>query len=272
MLTIQEEQYIELEIMQKIHLFCEENNIRYVMGFGTLLGAVRHKGFIPWDNDMDIFMPRTDFERFLELTKIKPINEHLYIEHYTTDSKYHYMCARVCDDRTKVNVPYIREQPTKLGIWVDVFPMDGVVANPLRRLYKRLLLTFHWGLFRADVYGFDEKVRSVRRVLKLIAIKLVPNINNRNNYRVDKISMNTYGEECHNLDHLFELPKGYKGIPKEDVENPILMKFDKYAFYGPRNYDEYLTAYFGNYMELPPVEKRIVHNIEAEWISEAPME
>lgn len=264
MITIQEMQDVELEIMQKIHLYCEKHNIRYVMTYGTLLGAVRHKGFIPWDNDMDIAMRRADYNRFLELTKTEPIGEHLYVEHYTTDSRYHYMCIRVCDDRTVVNVPYIREQPVRLGLWVDVFPMDGVIANPVRRAFQTLALKFYWVLFRADVYGLKDVRSPVHRMIKRIGIFLFPNKNNRNNYRIDKISINAHEELCEYVDFLFEQAKG-SGMLISEVEDPVLMEFGQYSFYAPKHYDRYLRAYYGEYMQLPPPEKRVTHGIDVQW-------
>lgn len=263
MLTTQQMQQIELDIMQKLHLYCQKHGLRYIMCYGTLLGAVRHKGFIPWDNDMDIYMPREDFERFLELSVKDPVAEHLYTTHYTLDSTYHYMCARVCDDQTEVEVPYIREKPSRLGVWVDVFPMDGVIQNPLKRTLQTMSLRFHWLLFRSDVYGFEKQKWTLRRVVKEIAIALMPNKNQRNNYRIDKICKKGSKGKCTGMEHIFETPRSYAGIPMEDIENAVLMDFEEYQFYGPKHYDEYLAAYYGDYMQLPPPEKRTVHEVEA---------
>lgn len=126
LLTLNEIQAVELEIMKQLHKWCEQNKIRYCMGYGTLLGAVRHQGPIPWDNDMDILMPRPDFEKMLRLTRNNKIGKNISILHHSKDDRYHYSVARACDDRTRVFATYLVEQPRRLGVWVDIFPIDGM--------------------------------------------------------------------------------------------------------------------------------------------------
>lgn len=264
MLTIRETQKVELEIMQKIHLYCEKHNICYVMTYGTLLGAVRHKGFIPWDNDMDIAMLRDDFNRFLALTKIDPIDEHIYVQHYTLDEKYHYMCIRVCDDRTVVNAPYLREQPERMGLWVDIFPMDGLQQGILATKWQKIQMKFYWGVWRADVYGLQDVRNPLHWVIKRVALILLPNKHNRFNYRIDKISEKNSASKSKYVDYIFEKTDNSK-MQKRSVQNRILMSFEQYQFYAPKDYDSYLTDYYGNYMQLPPTDERVTHAIDANW-------
>jgi len=124
-LSLREIQLISLEICKKVDMICNENNFRYYLYGGSLLGAVRHKGFIPWDDDIDIVMPRPDYEKFLAYMqenqeKIKPLK--LYS--FENNAKYPYMISRVSDERYILDVE--NEDDYGIGIFIDVYPWDGV--------------------------------------------------------------------------------------------------------------------------------------------------
>ena len=121
-MTLQEVQNVSLEILKDVHAFCESHNIRYSLAYGTLIGAIRHKGFIPWDDDVDIIIPRPDFERFCqEFQSAKG-----YKLYRPGDPENFMVFARVCDnERTlvKTNRPWSTE---RTGIWIDIFPFEGL--------------------------------------------------------------------------------------------------------------------------------------------------
>ena len=138
LLTIKEQQQVMLDIMKAFHEFSLKNNISYILIYGTLLGAVRHKGFIPWDNDMDVGVPRPEYDRLVSLLNSgEKVGEHYYHLHYTNDNNYHYQIIRICDDRTTVQPPYIRNQPKRMGVWLDIFPIDGVPEKTLAGRFHR---------------------------------------------------------------------------------------------------------------------------------------
>ncbi len=118
-MTKQEQHALLIDILAKTHDFCKKNNIRYSLGGGTLLGAIRHKGFIPWDDDVDIMMPRPDYERFIK--ELEGVDSNLYIQNYHTDNSFHREWTRVCDNRTVIY--YISAVS---GVFIDVFPIDGL--------------------------------------------------------------------------------------------------------------------------------------------------
>lgn len=262
-MKLKEVQQRELNILKAFHDFCEENALRYFLAYGTLLGAVRHKGFIPWDNDIDVLMPRPDYERLIHLTKIKGIADDLYVLHYTNDPKYHYTCIRICDKKTSVYVPYIREQPSKMGLWVDIFPLDGFPSNIFIKHLQRFLVGFYWILFKADVYDCrpENSKTFLHLFIKKILITLFPNRNNLHNYVIDKISQwKTYNEATE-----VGLVFGKTGrfmISKNDLSQLILMQFEQYSFYVPEKYDYLLKKWYGNYMVLPKIEDRQTHDID----------
>ncbi len=261
--SLQEVQQIEWNILKAFHDYCEEHHLRYVLGYGTLLGAVRHEGFIPWDNDIDVFMPRSDYCRFLETVKDHPVADHLYVQHYSLDKKYHYMCARICDARTKVHVPYIREQPSILGLWIDIFPLDGVAGKSVKSLVQKLILKWYWMLFRADVYGSTRKNsrNPFNYYVKMIALKLFPNKNNAHNYTIDRICQWYPFDKCRDSSFMFG-EEGICRIPREDFEGLIKLKFGNDSFYCPIHYKDFLQECYGDYMTLPREEDRITHDID----------
>ena len=124
-MTLQDVQKVSFDILKDVHSFCELHQIRYSLAYGTLIGAVRHKGFIPWDDDVDIVIPRPDFERFCQEYKSS-----LGYELYTPEDSYNFLpYARVCDNEhtiVKTNRPWSTE-PT--GIWIDIFPLDGLPSD-----------------------------------------------------------------------------------------------------------------------------------------------
>ena len=264
MLTLQEIQAIELEMMHAIHLFCEKHNLMYCMIYGTLLGAVRHQGFIPWDNDVDIGMPRDDFEAFLS-SAVNNLGDNYGIVHYSTDPQYHYQVMRVYDKRTMVTPTYIREQPTEMGVWIDIFPVDGVWDENERHPIINAKLWFNQILQRADIYGkkdgkgFGEKIKYILQLL-------FKNSNNIHEYKIDQ-----YAKMCDYNTHdrvyiTVEWDDNNKTpFTKKDFENPVPMKFEKYTFWGPQSWHDHLVHVYGDYMKLPEEKDRIPHDIEARW-------
>lgn len=264
LLSIKECQDVELDIMRHIHTFCVNNDLRYLMAYGTLIGAVRHKGFIPWDNDMDIVMPRPDYEKFLQLAKSKPLDDHLYLVHYSTDKKYHYQCARVCDDRTTVAPTYIREQPSRMGVWVDIFPVDGIPDNWFSWLSRRLQMRILKFKQRANIYALRGGV-GWKNKLKSFVYRLFPDSNNKYPRKIDAIAQKTSFGDSACAGDITEWFKTYYGYTPQDFDSPMLFDYGDSQFFGPERFDEILTAEYGDYMTLPPEEKRMTHDLGAMW-------
>lgn len=265
MLSVKECQDLELDIMHKFHLFCEKHDLKYIMVYGTLLGAVRHKGFVPWDNDIDIAMPRPYFEKFLEIAKTEPVAEHLYCAHYRTDPKYHYQVVRLCDDRTKVYAPYIREQPEKMGVWIDIFVIDGVWDHKFLHPIQHMKLRFNQFAQRGDLYGMPG-TKGLKNKIKYLLHILFPCKNNQHEYAIDRETQKC-SYETHDKVGIAIQRFPLFSFNKEDLENNrVLMPFEQYAFYGPKEWDKFLTFTFGDYMTPPPEEKRQTHDINAEYI------
>lgn len=263
-MTVKETQMVMLETMKRLHSFFKDNSLSYCLLFGTLLGAVRHKGFIPWDNDMDIGMPRPDYERFLNLIKNNKadIGNHYYYLHYTIDPNYHYNIIRVCDDRTSVTPPYIRDYPKRMGVWIDIFPLDGLpnkttigsIAWSIRRRFNRRLQI-------ADIYAKRGDFSKLGNILGLISCHIFPRVKRRNKL-LDKLAQKYKYENSNKIAYVLQeiFP-----LTHSDIEGALLVDFEDTKFYIPKNYNNFLRLVYGNYMELPPEDKRFTHDLYAKW-------
>lgn len=259
-LSIAEEQQAELEVMKELHAFCVKHGLRYILAYGTLLGAIRHKGFIPWDNDMDVIMPREDVEKLVEINKKDPIGKNVRLFHYTTDANYHYPIVRACNTKTIVQPTYLREMIDDMGVWVDIFPMDGYIKSKL--IFQKPLRNFYLKMMNATMYIQEEESGAKAFVRKSI-IKLFPNKNHRYERKLSNLCAWSKYENSDTVCVLCEEEPPFEKqiMSREDVENPVLAPFEDAEFYIPRNADKYLTLQYGDYMQLPAEEDRMTHSI-----------
>lgn len=266
-LDIKECQEIELCLMKRIHDYCERHGLRYNLAFGTLLGAVRHHGFIPWDNDMDILMPRPDYERLLSLVADDPIGEHAYLLHWSTDDSYHYPIVRICDDRTVVAPGYVREQPERMGVWVDIFPVDGVWENPWAHVPSRVEMRALKVLQRADNYSPGSST-GIKRVLKAVVSRFFPNRDNAFQRKIDEVAMRCPFGSTTFADTVTEYEETYPRLTVDNFDHPVMLEFEGVEFRCPANWDEILTWTYGSYLQLPPENERMTHDVHACWLND----
>lgn len=265
LLTVKEQQEVMLEIMKSIHNFCVKHNIRYNMLFGTLLGAVRHKGFIPWDNDIDIGIPRPDYDRLISLLNAgEKVGEHYYHLHYTTDENYFYQITRICDDRTYVEPKYIRKKIKKMGVWVDIFPIDGIPDCTPAGILRRIRLFINKNLQNADIYAVRGK-KGITNKFKLVSVKIFPNAKKRN-YLIDRILRATPFESAKTVGDMEDRHEIVFPQTQDDYNAAILMPFEDAEFYAPKNWEKFLKHVYGDYMQLPPENKRKTHPTGCKWL------
>ena len=248
----QELKFIELELLQKIHDFCCENHIVYYLCGGTLLGAVRHRGFIPWDDDVDIYMPRPDYEKFIACFDGKDCK----VMTHLSSEEYYLPYAKVCDNRTEIQETVVKTIPN-CGVYVDVFPLDGLSDD--RQVAKRIHDKNSWYMRINSVLALiPPKNRTLKNVIIKAMQKTIPQkVILR---RINKISK----KYSYNDSALVGVAFGYYGeretLDKKFFEQTIELEFEGRKFNAPGKPHEYLEALYGNYMELPAKEKRVSHH------------
>lgn len=277
---MEEQKKISLEILKSIADFCDKKNIRYYLAYGTMLGAVRHHGFIPWDDDIDIMMPRDDYNKFLSTYNGYNLNYRVCAN--DLDDKYQYTMAKVFDLRTHLEDFTMWKQYPYAGIFVDVFPIDGLPKTSVEQdklfnhqQFLNLLLHGSCMKYTFSNHYIDSKesyanIKSVvRTLLKFIAITLMHPL--PTSILVKKIHQDAsrYSfDQSTNVSVLIDCASGNQReiLPREIFSNPKLYDFEQYQFKGIANYDFYLTHLFHNYMEMPPVDRRVPHhNFKVYW-------
>ena len=248
-------QYLLLDMLKWFHSFCSENNLRYYIVEGTVIGAIRHRGFIPWDDDIDVGMPRSDYNRLM--TIMTKQDRYVLETPYSTNINYRYPWCKLFDSTTKKKKKMRKKD--RLGVYIDIFPLDGL-GNTLEesnRTFRRIdLLNMLWATRVCAL----RKNRGVLKNAAIILSRCIPNA-----ILNDKRLTRTIDQICGKRD--FDKDKyvactlsTYRN--KEIMERNIYGKPTKYSFegitvYGPEKYDEYLRKIYGKWWELPPEEKRI---------------
>lgn len=253
-LDIDEIKEVELGVMDYIHNICKEKGINYSLAYGSLLGAVRHRGFIPWDDDLDIALKRDQYDKLYQA--ILEDNNSIYkVVSWENDSRYPYPFYRVYDSRTVYENNYIQND-IELGICVDVFPFDDYkdVNKEITKLdmYRRLSVY--------TLYGIRNKeagIKNIVRYLMLVAFRLTRvKIWNKKLNDCSKAPVNS-----EYIDYLMESKKYSTKIDAKALDEVIECKFEDRVYNIPKDYDHILTTIYGeDYMEIPPIEKRIQHD------------
>lgn len=256
---LEELKQIQLDILLDVADFCEKNGICYFLAAGTLLGAVRHKGYIPWDDDIDISMPRPDYERFKK--EYNSPGKRYYFLDSTIDKDYPYTFGKVCDNDT-----LLIENFYKLGVYIDIFQIDGLPddkgisdnhCNKIKRHRNYLALkSTKW-----------RKGRSLYKNLFLIVSK-VPLL--FANYRLllsrtcRLMAKYDYGLSSFAANLNFGGPS--RRIEREVFDDIVKVSFENHQLNAPIGYEKWLINLFGDYMTLPPEKDRVsTHVFEAFW-------
>ncbi len=250
---------VQIEILDEIVRICKKYNLSYFLNFGTLIGAIRHRGFIPWDDDLDIGMPRDDYETFLRVAKDE-LDEKFFLQNSDTEAQHWLPFTKVRKNHTLFEEASLKRVADTFhkGIFIDIFPLDyvkkhgGFLVHAQFIMSKAINETMY---YKAGIYSGKESLRyrSLDMVLAKLSLKTLCRLQKRiaslqgkgkKEYLADFCSSRKYMESIY--------PVGYF-LPVQETE------FAEKKFCVPKEYDLYLKILYGDYMKMPKEEDRVNH-------------
>lgn len=243
------------DILKKFTDICKEHDLKYSIFYGTLIGAVRHSGFIPWDDDIDVIMPREDYEKLL---KLQYEDDRYEIKNYRYTKDYFYPFCKMIDKGTVIFEKYRAEK--NMGIFIDIFPIDyvdnidsGFERDIAKALRNRKFMNHLAGSTDKE-YASNTLIYCIKKIAHFVMnpfrLRLIE--------KFDKEFIKENGEYCINFVNNVE---GASQLLKTEYwDNLIPMKFEDIEVMGLADYDAILTKKYGDYMQLPPKQEQVTHH------------
>lgn len=259
-LSTREIQLSCLEVLKAFDALCRENQLTYFLSGGTLLGAIRHRGFIPWDDDVDVMMPRADYQRLIRLApqKIDP-----RWGFYSLDSRSDYgrPWTRMTDAKTRRSTSALFSDDSS-GTYIDIFPIDGMPegARATKRFLRRIRLNdMLWRTAMRQSVGKKERMQALKKLSAALLRPIGPNPFAR---RMNRIAMRqSYSGRFRGVSMITHYGAREK-MPAEVFDHAVEVDFEGLRLPAPCGYDIYLTKLYGDYMQLPPEHRRVTHNAD----------
>lgn len=260
--TLKELQDTMLQILDEVDRVCNENGLEYFLIGGTLLGAVRHKGFIPWDDDLDIAMPRKDYDRFIEIARTT-LNTQYEIDNFYTNDAYYLNFTKVRKKDTLFVQSFQENYNGPKGIWIDIFPLDnwkkekGLLDDFHVRIIKALRAIAHYktGIFLGNK---NTMVLTIKKTLAFLAKPFSTGSLMKLANSLMKKYKDNETEYFINISSQYHFHK--QTILKSKFYPIVELDFCGKKYSCPNDYDYILNRLYGDYMKLPPKEKQITHN------------
>ena len=244
---------------------CEKHNLSYFLNGGSCLGAIRHKGFIPWDDDIDVMMPREDYEKFLTLQKEYEGTPY-FIQCWKTDPHYIYGYAKLRDSSTTfIEDNYVNHRINH-GVWIDIFPIDGMSKKPIDRAKCAKKVKFiWWQTYMAYLPALLRKVHK-RTFFKDIGLNIVGglfyilDIAHFRNRRMDRYAKKLSINDSALSGNMFGFTFKKAAMDSDIFKDYVYVDFEDTKARVMKRYDDYLTLIFGDYMTPPPVKEQEGHH------------
>lgn len=253
-----------LGIIEEFVKICDEEKLTYYLSGGTLLGAVRHRGFIPWDDDADFSMPRDDYEKFLKIAPRK-LSGKYKLTNFKIDENYQYYITRIQDIETSLIETRINNDNKFTHASIDIFPLDGTPNNRfLRKIYflKVMIHRAIMSLSYKDSIDPDRKRSLKEKILLNIMLILPTNIlfnGNKEKYKIDKMMRKYKINESENIGCLMGAYRTNQIVPKRFFGTGKYYEFENLYLRGPELYDDYLKQMYGDYMKIPSKDNIKIH-------------
>ena len=248
---------LQLDILISVDDFCTRNGIQYSLGYGTLIGAIRHKGYIPWDDDIDIVMTRGNYDKFIN--SFNGFSDKLYVVAPELNWNYYAPYANVCDNRTILYEGDNGHNGIEVGVKIDIFPIDATSSDDIdnKRVKNRILRLNN--ILRAKRYCLGNL--NTRAKLRLLAYRFLFYFRSYSSVqkKIRILALSYRDTEYEYVDNLVFYPKTIQ-TPKSYFDKYIDVDVEGYKFKSIKNYDIYLRQIYGDYMKLPPIEQRVPHH------------
>lgn len=260
-ITLEESKSIMIEILESIDKCCRENNIKYSLCWGTMIGAIRHKGFIPWDDDIDVMMSREDYNKFLQVYKDT--------EYAIYTPKVNKNCIQIITKIYKKNtcIYYYNDPKTMFGIWVSIFPYDNAPDDNLKKWERKR--TFWINLYHIKTTRFLTTNSFKKRIIKIFLKFLVLPFSSFWLYNKVEGTLTAYNSQQTKRVAIWpgiEFTE-FLYFPKEWFDECVDVEFEDIKTRIIKKYDEFMKFRYGDYMKLPPESERIPkHNYKAYYI------
>lgn len=243
----------QFEILKELDRLCRKNNIKYSLSGGTMLGAVRHKGFIPWDDDVDVHMIRKEYEKFKKVA-LKEMDEKFFYQDLETDPGYGNFYAKIRLNNTRYVENISKDVNAHKGIYIDIFPIDSYKKESVFDFYKVVFYRMLLLLKSNYIIEANTLVKKIELlILKFIKIFVTKKFVIK---RVEKIKLNNSTKNPKNYINYDEVYFDKPLLTKNMIEKLAEYEFEGKKFFGPKDYEEYLTYFYGDYMQLPPENER----------------
>lgn len=269
---LSELQQLDFEAFKAFIRFCERYGLRYYAIGGTLLGAVRHKGFIPWDDDVDVAMPRKDYDTMISLIKEgkerELLGESFTIECWQAGDKIQSYFAKVCSTKVEIREEVLEESSVRKGYLIDIMPLDGTPDGVFgRKLYYARVLWLRFLCGTANVHTgivtsrpkWEQQILRVVRMLRLYRLLRIEKIYGK----MEKLFRRQKSETSDFAGTITGAYKAKEIVPREyfgtTYDECSWWEFEGVQIRGPKLWEEYLTHMYGDYRKLPPESERKIH-------------
>lgn len=269
-INIEELKIIQLNLLDALKEFCDRNSLTYYLAYGTLIGAVRHKGYIPWDDDVDILMPRRDYEKLIAAFNEGTDNQCLRLISHEINPEYYLPFAKLVDTSTAMQEEVRSDY--QIGVYIDIFPLDNL-DDDYEKAKKCMRKAFRYNallVLKNLVINKDRPwyKNTIIRIGRIVSSKW------SREYLIKRLNGFSLKKENDSYTDYVGLVTGITK-PSEAVvlkgdwfKNTVDLEFEGKIYSAPAGYDTILTHWYGDYMQLPPPEQRISHHVFEAWYKE----